>query len=302
MSQGRTIRLFLVDGEPTGILTAEIMNWTGKLLVAPRSQLASLAKREEVKRTGVYLLVGPDPEDTTRECVYVGEGDNVLSRLTTHDKDVAKDFWTRCIVVISKDENLTKSHGRYLESHLITRAKTAGRAKVFNGTGPAVPPMPEADCADMDFYIGQISLILPVLGFSFLKQPVAANGSAPGNGPPSPRLVMKEGKKQAYAQEMDGEFVVLADSPAKKHPAASWTSYRGLRDALVKEGKLVDGADPDYYRFAENVPFNSPSAAAATVAAGNRNGRTYWKIEATGQTYAEWKESQVEMSDTEQEE
>jgi len=31
MTQGRTIRIYLVDGEPTGILTAEIINWTGKV-------------------------------------------------------------------------------------------------------------------------------------------------------------------------------------------------------------------------------------------------------------------------------
>jgi hypothetical protein len=63
---GKTIRIFLADGEPTGILLAEISNWTGKVLVAPRSQLDQLSKREEVRRTGVYLLVGPDPDDLSR--------------------------------------------------------------------------------------------------------------------------------------------------------------------------------------------------------------------------------------------
>ncbi len=58
---GKTIRIFLADGEPTRILLAEISNWTGKVLV--RSQLDQLNKREEVRRTGVYLLVGPDPDD-----------------------------------------------------------------------------------------------------------------------------------------------------------------------------------------------------------------------------------------------
>jgi hypothetical protein len=31
---GRTIRIYLVDGEPSGTLTAEIINWTGKVLVS----------------------------------------------------------------------------------------------------------------------------------------------------------------------------------------------------------------------------------------------------------------------------
>jgi len=93
---GKTIRLYLVNDSPTDILTAEIINWTGKIIVAPRAQLAELAKREEVRRTGVYCLVGPNPENALRDAVYFGEGDNVLTRLTAHDKDESKDFWTRC--------------------------------------------------------------------------------------------------------------------------------------------------------------------------------------------------------------
>jgi len=92
---GKTIRIFLADGEPTGILLAEISNGTGKALVAPRSQLDQLSKREEVRRTGVYRLVGPDPDDPSRALASIGEGDNVLKRLLRHNKNEAKDFWER---------------------------------------------------------------------------------------------------------------------------------------------------------------------------------------------------------------
>jgi hypothetical protein len=125
---GRTIRIYLVDGVPTEILTAEIMNWTGKVIVSPRSQLDQLASRPEAKRTGVYLLIGPDPENTARDLVYVGEGDNVLNRLLKHNKDEEKDFWSQTVLIISKDDNLTKSHVRFLESRLIDLAKKANRA------------------------------------------------------------------------------------------------------------------------------------------------------------------------------
>jgi len=97
---GKTIRIFLADGEPTGILLAEISNWTGKVLVAPRSQLDQLSKREEVRRTGVYLLVGPDPDDPSRALAYIGEGDNVLKRLLRHNKNEAKDFWERTVCLM----------------------------------------------------------------------------------------------------------------------------------------------------------------------------------------------------------
>jgi hypothetical protein len=92
---GKTIRIFLTDGEPIGILLAEIGNWTGQVLVAPRFQLDQLSTREEVRRTVVYLLVGPDPDDPARARAYICEGDNVLKRLLRHNKNEAKHFWER---------------------------------------------------------------------------------------------------------------------------------------------------------------------------------------------------------------
>ena len=78
---GRTVRLFLVDGSPTGVVTAEIMNWTGHVLVAPRSQIGEALRREEADRTGVYCLVGDDPTQASKSLVYVGEADCVADRI-----------------------------------------------------------------------------------------------------------------------------------------------------------------------------------------------------------------------------
>ena len=61
-SSGRQVRLFLVDGTPSGLMTAEVMNWTGKALAGPRARLGELIRREEASRTGVYVLMGPDPD------------------------------------------------------------------------------------------------------------------------------------------------------------------------------------------------------------------------------------------------
>ena len=60
MPLGKTIRLYLADGSPTGPIVAEIINWTGQVIVVPRAQLHEMAKREELQRTGVYVLVGPE--------------------------------------------------------------------------------------------------------------------------------------------------------------------------------------------------------------------------------------------------
>ena len=54
---GKTIRIFLVDGNPNGILTAEIINWTGSVISAPRTKLSQLAKRDEYDRLLRYVYI-----------------------------------------------------------------------------------------------------------------------------------------------------------------------------------------------------------------------------------------------------
>jgi len=134
---GKAIRIFLAYGESTGILLAEISNWTGKVLVAPRSQLDQLSKREEVRRTDVYLLVGPHPDDPSRALAYIGEGDNVFKRLLHHNKDEAKDFWERT-VVMSEDENLAESHAGYQIN--------LGENSLAGTTGYTVPDVSDFAC------------------------------------------------------------------------------------------------------------------------------------------------------------
>jgi len=293
---GKTIRIHLVNGSPSEILTAEIINWTGKIVVAPRSMLAELASREEVKRTGVYVLLGPDPENPIRDAVYIGEGDNVITRLTAHDKDESKDFWIRCAVVISKDQNITKSHGRYLESRLIGLARDAGRAIVHNGTAPPAPPLPESDIADMEYFLSQLTMVFPVLGFQFLQtKPVIDGNGATQVKIESPVFTLTVAGTDAKAREIAGEFIVLKGSTARVKGIQSWTSYRSQREQLVREGKLVPSDQTDYYVFTDDVAFSSPSAGGAVVNAGNINGRTAWKVAGTNKTYQDWHEQRLQL-------
>lgn len=299
---GKTIRLHLVEGDASGIMTTEIINWTGMILVAPRSQLAELAKREEVRRTGVYILVGPDPEQPARDAVYTGEGDDVLERLKKHDKDEKKDFWTRCLVVISKDQNITKSHGRYLESRLVSMGHGAGRARIMNDTSPKLPPMPEPDVADMEYFLHQLKIVLPVLGVNYLQPRPVVNKSTQVSSRESPLFILTVGDIEAWAKEINGEFIVSKDSMARKEGLPSWTSYKGLREQLIADGKLALDETSEVYVFTEDVTFNSPSAGAAVVNAGNINGRKAWTAnEYPHQTYADWHDSKLNEAEVDDE-
>lgn len=308
--RGKTIRLFLVDGTPTGLIAAEVMGWTGKVYVAPRAQIAQLRKRPEALGAGTYLLVGPDPDVPGRLKVYIGESDAVGSRLPQHDRDESKEFYERAVVLVSKDENLTKAHAKYLEARLIAMARTNGSATLTNDTrGSLDVRLPEPDVADMESFLDQAQMVLPVLGLTF-TQPVlsaaalaaktaqagaatAAGGNGAGTTVTSPVFTLSVVGAVGQAQEVDGQFFLLAGSTSRKQGVNAWTSYKVLRDQLVASHKLVDHpTDPANFVAPEDIPMSSPSAAAAVVAARNMNGRQSWRTEG-GMTYQDWVDSRT---------
>lgn len=302
MSQGRSLRLFLVDGTPNGLLTAEIMNWTGHVLTGPRSKLPELIKRPECKRAGIYLLVGPDPENSLVTRVYVGESDDVATRLKQHDLSESKggkDFWERVCLVTSKDQNLTKAHVKHLEGSLIQIVGQASGCVLLNEKTRPYLNLPEADIADMGFFLEQIRTVLPTLGFDFVRHKPSLDKPAAGVVPAdiSPEFVLTLGKYQirATAREIDGEFVVLKGSTGQ----ASWVgvpgSYQGLFNQLQAEGVIQLNAK-GLMEFQQDYVFKSPSAAAAVVSGRSANGRTVWVLESSGQTYADWQTAQLNES------
>ena len=306
MSDGRSIRLFLADGTPGGLLTAEIMNWTGHVVAAPRSDLGALLQRPETSRTGIYLLLGDDPESLGGTLAYIGEGDEVRTRLRQHaraEEQGGKDFWDRAIVLTSKDANLTKAHARYLESRFITLAQQASRSRLINGTAPPPLPLPEADVSDMEYFIAQAKIILPVLGVNILRSAAAAVSRAAATAPGSTaisspvfELHLKKEGISATAREIDGEFTVLEGSEAR----AAWTgvehAYKALREKLVREGAVVPGPDGRTMRFAHDQVFASPSAAAAVVVGRTANGRNDWKMQGSGVSFGDWQVQGIDQA------
>lgn len=275
-------------------------NWTGSILVAPRTKLGNVAQRDEVKGTGVYVLVGDSDVSSSRKKIYVGEADTVIGRLREHARSDKKAFWSDTIVIASKDQNLTKAHARFLESHLIRAANESGRAEVENGTkGTSLESitLPESDISDMTEFLDQVRLVLPVVGFDFLEPSVttklAQNLVEPTD---APIFELKQSKFHATAREIDGKFVVLKGSIARSKPQPSWTLFKKGGAELVRDGKLVKTDDDDCLLFTEDIPFSSPSSASASVLARNDNGRQSWKVSGSGIPYQEWFLAQIDDS------
>lgn len=94
-STGRSVRLFLADGTPHGLIVADIGNWNGKVLCGPRSRIAELLRRPEASRTGVYVQIGPDPDRPGELLAYIGETDDIAARMRYHLRSDSKDFFDR---------------------------------------------------------------------------------------------------------------------------------------------------------------------------------------------------------------
>jgi hypothetical protein len=293
---GRTVRIFLADGTSRGVMIAEIINWTGQVTVAARTQLAKLADREAVRRTGVYVLSGESPDDLKRDIVYIGESDNVWKRLAQHEKDADRDFWQRTVVITNKVDSLTRSHVRYLKNRLIDIVSQSRSVKLINSTTLPELSLGEPDIADMEYFLTQVQILLSVLGFSFFTPrptPTHREIVTEKELQTTPVFEMHSVGTTAFAQEIDDEFVVLEGSTVRKKTMPSTADiYVQIREQLVKDGKLIE-AKQGYWKFAEDVPFNSPTMAAAIVVGSNRDGRIEWKVKGTNQTYAEWYEAQI---------
>ncbi len=278
---GKQIKLFLVDGTPGGLATAEITNWTGHIVTAPRSEAGDLLRRPEASRTGVYFLLGDDESAVNDIRCYIGEADVIGDRLKYHLRE--KDFWDRVALVTSKDTNLTKSHVRYLESRLITLAQQAGRSTLENSTAPSPPPLPEADQSDMDYFLQQLHIVLPVLGINVIRSRQAPTPAMVDATSPIFRLVNKRAGVDASAQQIDGEFTVLAGSivvpewrgkGSAQSTIKSYAAYRAQHEKLVADGAIeVVG---DTARVTRDIPFPSPSTAGAICTGRACNGRVEW--------------------------
>lgn len=264
-----TIKIFLTHGDPKRLRTAELSNWTGKAVAGPRSEFDSVLARDESQNSGVYFLTGVNPE-TGKSAVYIGEAESIRDRVKGH---LDKDFWNNIVFFISKDENLTKAHIRYLEGRLIEQARQAGRSEVKNSQGSG-SRLPESDREDMEIFLEKIHQLLPVLGVEVL---VPAKLNAVGITELETLSCEIKGLKATGHLTPNG-IVVLVGSQAVLNERPSSQKYpwpMNMRQKLKEEGTLAVQAD--HLLFTQDMEFSSPSAAASVIHGGHANGLVAWK-------------------------
>jgi hypothetical protein len=322
---GKTLRLFLANGTPGGIVIAEIINWSGQVIRLPRELLGDFLERKESSRTGIYLLVGRDEDIPGRLRVYVGESDNVGSRLRQHANSEEKSFWDFSCVITSKDQNLTKAHGLFLEARIIEQALSADRVTLDNSQTNSYENIPESDISDMTYFFEQISVLLPALGVEIFspkeldRHEVERRDSSisqssdialdaldrrtprtpyePLTGEKAIEVVLHDNRFgiDARGVESNGQIKVLSGSNARGGSDSEANGYGPLRARLIKEGKLAPTDDQRILEFKTDVLFDSPSAASSVILGRNDNGRASWKERNSLKTLNEWYVEQANL-------
>lgn len=302
----RSINIFLLDGDPSGIRVAQISMSTIQAIAVRRNQLRRVRETfPEIERPGVYILIGTDEDNQDRQLAYIGESEGVGARLSYHNSNEsgrdAKGFWTDTVVLISKDENLTKSHARYVESSLIRKIGGSIRWSIPNSKRPSddAGKLPLQDRVDMDEFVDQTKTLVGALGWDLFREmkgraeeasSAATNVSQQATAGSAVFAFIGEGYAAKMVVGSSGELIVTEGSKARARTTP--TVPKGtvvLRETLLEKGVLR--RDGDFLVFTSSCSFSSPSAAASAVIGASASGRTLWKLP-DGHTYAEWEAGQ----------
>lgn len=260
---GKTIQIYLPDGNPRSLKIAEITSRTVSAILIPRSKLEEAAKREELNNVGVYLLFG---SEDSKPQIYIGEAENCLSRLKQHNK--SKDFWTHAVAFISKTQYFTKTHIKFLEWLCCEVATKANRYSLENGNTPSKPHVSESVEADLHDNFETIQILASTLGYPVFDEI---------KKPKTKEIILCKGK-DAYAEGEYSEDGIIVFSESKcnlreSKTAGSWVI--GMRSELKESGVLTE--KEGVLVFTKDHIFSSPSASAAVVLARRANGWIEWK-------------------------
>lgn len=271
-SYGKTIRLFLVDGTPNGLTTAELSNWTGIGVKIPRIKLKEYRNRPEFQKPSVYLLMGKgiDNEDKA----YIGEAEVVITRLEDHLR--SKDFWNEVIFFSSKDKYLNKASVKYLENRLYELARAANRYTIEQNI-PTRSELSEAEQAELEEFLDYIKLLTATLGhriFETLEETVESTQV-------SKAVFYCKNTAGALAKGSPSTegFVVYKDSLFMSQEQSSLSkSIRVERQKMIEEGLLV--LEGNLYVLQQDYIFTSSSRAADAILTRSASGPQEWKSEA----------------------
>ena len=277
-ARGKSINLYLMDGEASGRIKCTLANWTGVAYKIPRTELDKCKERDDLKQSGVYFLFGTS--DTTGEnMVYIGQagarknGEGILNRLQEHKRNTDKDYWTEAIVFTTSNNSFGPTEISYLENRFCNLAINAKRYVIKNGNDPSQGHITEEKESELEEFVDYAKIIMGTLGHKIFVPVDAASTiiiNDTGIDETEPVLYLKTTKAKATGRRTSDGFVVFKNSEVSPNPTKSCPdTIHHLReqnaDRINAENLLT-----------EDTLFSSPSAAAGFVTYASANGLIMW--------------------------
>ena len=285
MARGKSINLFLMDGDANGRIKCTLTNWTGVAYKIPRTELDQCKERNDLKQSGVYFLFG-NSDETGKGVVYIGQagtrknGEGILYRLMEHKRNPEKDYWTEAIVFTTSNNSFGPTEISYLENRFCKLAIEARRYEVKNGNDPTPGNITEEKESEMEEFIDYSKVIMGTLGYK-LFEPVINKSCiekqdnleiAETDQIPLylERVIKNVGKVNANGIQTSEGFVVFSGS--RISPQDDNTI-----PAVIKERRKSAPIDINGI-LKEDLLFTSPSYAAMFVIGKSANGLTSTNI------------------------
>ena len=287
MARGKSINLFLMDGNANGMIKCTLANWIGIAYKIPRTSLDKCKNRTDLKQTGVYFLFVVS-DTTGKSVVYVGQagnrknGEGILNRLLEHKRNPKEDYWTEAVVFTTSNNSFGPTEISYLENRFCNLAVAAKRYEVKNGNDPSLGNITEEKESELEDFIEYAELIMGTLGHKVFipytssavtAVPAPDTGAVLDNDEPEMYLSRAIKKSsitvKATGRQTSEGFVVLKGSIIS--PDDDNTIPPG-----VKKLRQASQIDSDHV-LQEDVLLGSPSSAAMFVIGKSSNGWTAWK-------------------------
>ena len=283
MPRSKTIKLFLMDGEPSGRMKCSLANWTGIAYKIPRTALDKCKDLDILKQSGVYFLFGTDKSDNA--VVYIGQagarknGKGLLLRI--QEPHASIDYWTEAVMFTTTNNSFGPTEISYLENRFCNMAVQSGRYVVKNGNDPNPGNITEETESELEEFIDYAKIVMGTLGHKVFEP------FAPSSEVEDEELVLylEYGKGIASGKRTSDGFVIFKGSAVnpsltKSCPERTIKDRKKYASKINKNGVLIS-----------DILLSSPSSAAGFVGGASLSGNALWK-DSNGKTLKELLETE----------
>lgn len=283
MPRSKTIKLFLMDGEPSGRMKCSLANWTGIAYKIPRTALDKCKDLDILKQSGVYFLFGTDKSDNA--VVYIGQagarknGKGLLLRI--QEPHASIDYWTEAVMFTTTNNSFGPTEIIYLENRFCNMAVQSGRYVVKNGNDPNPGNITEETESELEEFIDYAKIVMGTLGHKVFEPFVPSSEAEDAE----PVLYLEYGKGRASGKRTSDGFVIFKGSAVnpsltKSCPERTIKDRKKYANKINKNGVLIS-----------DILLSSPSSAAGFVGGASLSGNALWK-DSNGKTLKELLETE----------